>query len=126
MVEKQSFEIPQQLRELAERNIEQARTAYGQFMDAMTQAMGLWSTALPSNEMTSGFKAVQDRAVRFAKQNAEACFAMASELANAKDIQDVLAVQSRYAQTQMQTYSIQAQELARLMAEAAQTMQPRS
>jgi hypothetical protein len=126
MVEKQSFEIPQQLRELAERNIEQARTAYGQFMDAMTQAMGLWSTALPSNELTSGFKAVQDRAVRFAKQNAEACFAMASELANAKDIQDVLAVQSRYAQTQMQTYSIQAQELARLMAEAAQTMQPRS
>jgi phasin len=126
MVEKQSFEIPQQLRELAERNIEQARTAYGQFMDAMTQAMGLWSTALPSNEVTSGFKAVQDRAVRFAKQNAEACFAMASELANAKDVQDVLAIQSRYAQTQMQTYSIQAQELARLMAEAAQTMQPRS
>jgi hypothetical protein len=126
MVEKQSFEIPQQLRELAERNIEQARTAYGQFMDAMTQAMGLWTTALPSNEVTSGFKAVQDRAVRFAKQNAEACFAMASELANAKDIQDVLAIQSRYAQTQMHTYSIQAQELARLMAEAAQTMQPRS
>jgi hypothetical protein len=86
----------------------------------------LWSTALPSNEVTSGFKAVQDRAVRFAKQNAEACFAMASELANAKDVQDVLAIQSRYAQTQMQTYSIQAQELARLMAEAAQTMQPRS
>jgi phasin len=126
MVEKQSFEIPQQLRELAERNIEQARTAYGQFMDAMTQAMGMWTTALPSNEVTSGFKAVQDRAVRFAKQNAEACFAMASELANAKDVQDVLAIQSRYAQTQMQTYSIQAQELARLMAEAAQTMQPRS
>ena len=126
MAEKQSFEIPQQLRELAERNIEQARTAYGQFMDAMTQAMGLWTTALPSNEVTSGFKAVQDRAVRFAKQNAEACFAMASELANAKDIQDVLAIQSRYAQTQMHTYSIQAQELARLMAEAAQTMQPRS
>jgi hypothetical protein len=39
MPEKQTFEIPQPLREIAEKNIEQARTAYGQFMDAMTQAM---------------------------------------------------------------------------------------
>jgi cytochrome c len=34
MPEKQTFEIPQQLREIAEKNIEQARTAYGQLMDA--------------------------------------------------------------------------------------------
>jgi hypothetical protein len=30
MPQNQPFEIPQQLRELAERNVEQARTAYGQ------------------------------------------------------------------------------------------------
>jgi hypothetical protein len=35
MPQNQPFEIPQQLRELAERNVEQARTAYGQLMDAM-------------------------------------------------------------------------------------------
>ena len=69
---------------------------------------------------------MQDRAVRFAKQNAEAGFALATELANAKDISDVLAIQSRYAQTQMQAYALQAQELGRLMAEATQSsMQPR-
>ena len=118
------FEIPQQLRELAEKNVEQARTAYGQFMDAMVKATGMWMTAIPSNDMTSGFKVVQERAVRFAKQNAEACFALATELANAKDIQDVLAIQSRYAQTQ--AYALQAQELGRLMTEAAQTMQPKN
>ena len=28
-----SFEIPPQLREMAEKNVEQARAAYGQFMD---------------------------------------------------------------------------------------------
>src|SRR5947207_5301373 len=86
MAQTPPFEIPQQLRELAERNVEQARTAYGQFMDAMVQATGMWSMAMPANAMTSGFKTVQDRAVRFAKQNAEAGFALASELANAKDI----------------------------------------
>ena len=125
MAQPPPFEIPQQLRELAERNVEQARTAYGQFMDAMVQATGMWTSAMPANAMTSGFKAVQDRAVRFAKQNAEACFALASELANAKDISDVLAIQSRYAQTQMQAYALQAQELGRLMAEATQNMRPK-
>jgi hypothetical protein len=120
----QPFEVPQQLRELAERNVEQARAAYGQFMDAMVQATGMWLGAMPANEMTAGFKTVQDRAVRFAKQNAEAGFALASEVASAKNIQDVLAIQSRYAQTQMQTYALQAQELGRLMAETAQSVRP--
>ena len=101
MAQNPPFEIPQQLRELAERNVEQIRTAYAQFMDAMVHASDTWLAALPSNEMTSGFKVVQERATQFAKQNAEACFALASELANAKDIQDVLAIQSRYAQTLM-------------------------
>src|SRR3954464_14556193 len=126
MPQNQLFEIPQQLRELAERNVEQARTAYGQLMDAMAQATGMWMSAMPSNEMTSGFKVVRERAIQFAKQNAEACFAAASELGNAKDIQDLLAIQSRSAQTQMQAYALQPQELGRLMVEAAQSVQPRS
>ncbi len=83
----------------------------------MTQSMGVWLNAMPSNEMTSRFEAVQKKAIRFAKQNAEAGFLLATELANAKDIQDVLALQSRYAQTQMQNYALQAQELGRLMVE---------
>jgi len=121
MTKNQAFDIPQQFRELAEQNVEQASAAYGQFMNAMTQAMSMWWTALPANEMTSGFKAVQDRAVRFAKQNADAGFALASSLANAKDIQDVIALQTHYAQSQMHTYGLQAQELGRLMAEAARS-----
>jgi hypothetical protein len=120
------FEFPQQLRELTERNVEHARAAYGQFMDAWAQAMGTWASAAPSL-MTAGFKTVQDRAVTFAKQNGEACFNLASELATAKDLTDVLGIQSRHAQTQMQAYALQAQELTRLVMEAAQTsMQPKS
>ena len=125
MAQPPTFEIPQQLRDLTEKNLEHARTAYGQFMDAMTQAMGVWTSASPASSMTAGFKVVQDRAVKFAKQNADACFNLASELANAKDLTDVLSIQSRHAQTQLQAYALQAQELSRLMVEAAQTMQPR-
>ena len=125
MVSRSPFEIPEPIRELAEKNVAQARAAYGQFMDAMAQAVEIWSRAMPSNEVTAGFKVAQERAIRFAKQNAEACFALASELANAKNIQDMLAIQSRYAQTQMQAYALQAQELGRLMAEATQGVQPK-
>jgi len=125
MVQNQPFEMPKQLRELAEKNVEQARTAYAQFMDAMTQAMSVWSTA-PSSVMTSGFRDVQELAIRFAKENAEAGFALAKEFANAKDIQGVITLQSRYAQTQLQSYAHQAQELGRLMAEAVESMKSRS
>ena len=124
MAKNEPFDIPQQFRDIAEKNVEQASAAYGQFMNAMTQAMGMWWGALPPNEMTSGFKSVQDRAVRFAKQNADAGFALASSLANAKDIQDVIALQTHYAQSQMQTYALQAQELGRLMAEAVKKQAP--
>jgi hypothetical protein len=41
-------------------------------------------------------------------------------------VADVLGIQSRHAQTQMQAYALQAQELTRLMMEAAQSMQPKS
>jgi len=115
-----AFDFPEQARALTEKSVEQASAAYGQFMDAMTQAMGMWWTALPANEMTSGFKAVQERAIRFAKQNSDAAFQFASSLANAKDVQDVLALQAHYAQTQMHTYALQAQELGRLLTEALQ------
>ena len=124
MAQKQRFYVPQRLRNLTERNVEQARGAYCQFMDAMVQAMSIWLGAIPPNEATSGLKAMHERVVRFAKQNSEACFAFASELANARDIQDVLGIQARYAQTQMQAYAVQAQELGNRMAQASQSMQP--
>lgn len=125
MSEKQAFEIPQQLRQLAEMNIEQARTAYGQFMDAMAQAMSAWSSA-SANAMTSGFKAVQERAIQFAKENAEAGFALANELTKTKDLQDVIRLQSKFAQKQMEAYARQAQDLGQLMGEATRSTNPKS
>ena len=117
------FEMPQQMRDMAEKNVEQARTAYGQFVDTMTQAMATWTKGIPENKMTSSFKAVQDRAISFAKQNAEAGLALAADLAKSKDVTDLMSMQSRFAQTQMQAYALQAQELGRLMTDAVQSVQ---
>jgi len=126
MAQDSHLDMPQQLRELTDRNVLQARSAYIQFLYAMARATNMWLGAMPSNEMTAGMKVIHECAVLFAKQNGEACFALASELVNARNLQDVVGIQSRYAQTQMQAYVLQAQGLGRLMAKASHSMQPKS
>ncbi len=126
MAEIPSFEIPPELRDMAEKNVEQARAAYGHFMDFLTKAMGAWASSPAGLEFGGGFKTAQDKAIAFAKENAERSFALASDLARAKDVQEVLTLQSRFVQTQMQTFGIQAQQLSWLMADAIRDMQPKA
>jgi hypothetical protein len=113
------FEIPPELRELAEKNIEQARAAYGQFMDFLTQAIGA------SSKASSEFRVVQERAIQFARENADRSFSLGRELARAKDVQEVLTLHSQFMQTQMQSYALQTQELGQLLSEAMHAIQPR-
>lgn len=122
MADQPSFEIPPELRDLAEKNVEQARAAYGHFMDFLTQAVGAWAGSPGAADM-SGYRAVQEKAIAFAKENAERSFALASDLARAKDMQEMLTLQSRFVQTQMQTFGIQAQQLSWQMADAMRDMQ---
>jgi len=123
MVGTPQFEFPTQMRELAERNVEQMRAACGQFMDAARKAQDMFETMVPENSMTAGMKQVQERAMRFTQHNMDASFALASELAKAKDVKEIMDIQGRHAQLQMAAYATQAQELGRLMANAAQNGQ---
>lgn len=123
MVSGPQFEFPAQMRELAERNVEQVRAACGQFLDAARKAQDMMGTMVPDNPMTAGMKQVQERTMRFTQQNLDAGFTLAGELAAAKDFKEMLEVQNRHAQLQMVAYSAQAQELGRLIAEAAQNNQ---
>ena len=123
MKKKDMFDFPPEMRDFAEKNVEQAQVAYGQFMEFMSQAMNAWSApGVPGNQ---NFKAFQERAMAFAKENAERSFELASEIAQAKNMQQVMTLQSRYVQTQMQTFGIQAQQLSWLMADALQNMKPK-
>jgi phasin len=124
MYEKPQFEIPETVRELAERNVEQARSAYTQFMDMARQAQNMVSKS--QGAMTQSALEIQSRAMRYAEQNIDASFAFASDLARARDLREYLEVQQRWAQQQMQNYAQQAQDLGRLMAEAAQKSQPKT
>ena len=120
MLEGRPFAIPEQLRRLWESNLEQARLVYGQFVDMIARANALLTGVMPTSEAATGFEEIQQRTVQFAKQNADVYFSFLDDLAKANDLREALALQNRYVQTQMQLFTVQAQELGRLIAEATQ------
>ncbi len=117
MIDKPSLEVPPELRKLNEKNIEKAHASFTQFLEFFTEVMRAWPGS-SSTPFAPGFKTVQDRAIEFAKENAEGSFKLASDLASAADIRQMLEIQNRYAQRQLQTNSRQAQELVQLMSKA--------
>lgn len=123
MADNPNMDIPDSVRQLAERNVEQARQAYTQFMDAARKAQDMVSKS--SGAMTEAGLEIQTRAMRFTEENIEAAFRLAGELARARDMKEYFEIQSRHAQRQMATYAQQAQELGRLVAEAASKAQPK-
>lgn len=120
MTDNNPFEIPEQMRKMAEQSVEQARNTYAQFMDAMVNAQNMWLSSMPTNAATDGFKEVQSLGVKFARENSDAALNMASDLSKAKDLSEILSIQSQYAQRQMQAFAAQGQEMTRAMTSMAQ------
>ena len=117
------FEIPQQMRELAEQNIKQAHAAYEQLTDFVTKAMDAWMGAMPSNGLATGFKDVQGRAAEIAKKNADSAFALVEKVAKAQNFQEIVTLQTQFAQDQMKAFTTQTQELYKLIGETVQKLQ---
>ena len=123
MYDKPQFEIPEAVRELAERNVEQARSAYGQFMEMARKVQDTVSKS--QGAMAESAIELQSRVSKFAEENIQASFRFASDLSRARDLKEYIEIQQRYAQSQMKTYAHQAQELGKLMSEAAQKAKPK-
>ena len=81
--------------------------------------------APPSNTMVTGFKEVQGRVVAMAKENAEPASALIEKIAKAQDTQEVLTLQTKFVQDQMQSFVAQTQELYGLIAETLGKSAPR-
>jgi hypothetical protein len=116
------IEIPQPLRDVSERNLKQARAAYEQLMDVMTKALGAWMGAMPS-PIAAGFKDVQGRAMQIAKENAESIFTFAGKISNVRTPQDIVTLQTQFAQDQMKAFTTQTQEFYKLIGETVQKLQ---
>jgi hypothetical protein len=61
--------------------------------------------------MPTGFTDVQERAMDFAKDNAESACTFAGKVCNAKTLQELLTLQMQFVQDRMQTFAMNTQEL---------------
>lgn len=117
-----SMEIPSAVREVAEKNIEQTRQAYSQFMMFAQQAQSLMMKA-----QGDGVRAaieLQTKAMRLAQDNIEANFRFASDLARARDITEYAEIQRSFAEGQVRMFQQQSEELARMATDLARKVQP--
>ena len=111
------FEIPAGVRDLAERNVAQVRQAYEHFLGLVTKAQ---ETILKSHgTITMSAVEIQAKVLQFSQANIEANFRFATDIAKARDVKEYPDVQSRYAQSQLESYAKQAQEITRLMGATA-------
>lgn len=99
------------------RKMSNERELYVQFMDGVGQTMAAWSSA-SSDVVAPGYREVQEHAVKLANENADAAFRLAKDVAQAKDLHELIDLQTRYVQSQMKWYAEQTQEFGRLMTRA--------
>jgi phasin len=104
-----AFEVPAEMRKLAEQSVEQARQAFDGFMSAANNAVSDMETR--ANSARSGAMEVGARAMSFAQRNITSSFDLAQRLVKAKDVQEVMKLQTEYIQSQIEALNTQAKEL---------------
>jgi phasin len=113
----QNFEIPSDMRAFAEKSVEQAKAAFDGFLSAAFQTMSAMEGQAAA--MRKGSDDIRQKAMAMAEQNLNASFEFARQLARAKDLQELVKLQTDYVNSQAQTLSAQAKELGQATTDAA-------
>jgi phasin len=103
------FEVPAELRAMTEKNIEQARVAFNTFMSAAQQAVSRFEGQTKAVQASA--TAVSAKAMGYDERNVASIFAFADRLVHAKDVTQVIALQTEFIQAEMKELAEQAKEL---------------
>jgi phasin len=112
------YEVPNELRDFAERSVDQARKAFEGFVNVAHKTIGTIDTATASTQTNA--KSVGTQVLGYAEQNVNAAFDLAHKLVHAKDPQEALAIQSEFLKTQIASLQEQAKSIGGLIQKAAQ------
>ena len=104
-----NLDVPTQMRQFAEQSVEQAKKAVDGFLTAAQKTAATLETQASTAQ--SSAKDVGQKVMGFAEQNINNSFEFAQKLVRAKDIQEVMALQQEYLQSQMKAMSAQAKDL---------------
>jgi phasin len=111
------FEIPKEMRSMAEASVDQARKAFEKFVAGAQQTAG----AIEARGATvrASAKDISAKAMSYAEKNMQASLDYAQALLHAKDLSEVMRLHSEYVRSQMRSLAEQASEMGQAVSRAA-------
>jgi phasin len=113
----EQFEIPKEMRSMAEASFDQARKAFEKFLASAQETAG--SLEERSATVRAGAKDIGAKAISFAEKNVQASLDYAQSLLHAKDLTEVMRLHGDYVQAQMRSLAEQASEMGQIVSRAA-------
>jgi phasin len=111
------FEIPKEMRSMAEASFDQARKAFEKFVATAQATAG--SMEERGATVRAGAKDVGAKAISYAEKNVQASLDYAQSLLHAKDLTEIMKLHSEYVQAQMRSLAEQASEMGQIVSRAA-------
>jgi phasin len=111
------FEIPKEMRSMAEASFDQARKAFENFVASAQQTAAKIEGQGAS--VRAGAKDISSKAISYAEKNVQASLDYAQQLLHAKDLTEVMRLHSEFVQSQMRSLAEQASEMGQTVARAA-------
>jgi phasin len=118
------FDIPADMRVMAEKSVEQARIAFNTFMTAAHEAITTFENQAEAAQ--AGAKDLSDKAVSYAERNVANTLAFADRLLRAKDAHELIRLQTDFIEQQMKELTTQAKELGESATKMAMKSVPKS
>ena len=116
------FDIPDQMRDAADKSVDQARRAFDQFLDATQKAVAKTEGSVKS--MRDGAADLNRQALAYVEENIAASFDLAQKLVRAHTVEEVAAIQQEFLRRQMQAAADQGKALGTMMGRAAKDAMP--
>src|SRR5882724_2670891 len=114
---RERFEIPKEMRSMAEASFDQARKAFEKFLENAQQTAG--SIEERGATVRAGARDVSSKAFSYAEKNVQASLDYAQALLHARDLTEVMRLHSEYVQAQMRSLAEQASEMGQIVSRAA-------
>ena len=115
--ERERFEIPKEMRSMAEASFDQARKAFEKFLAGAQATAGTIEER--GETVRAGAKDISAKAISNAEKNVQASLDYAQALLHAKDLSEVMRLHSEFIQAQMRALAEQASEMGQIVSRAA-------
>jgi phasin len=117
MNEQPRFEIPREMRSMAEASFQQARKTFEKLLTGAEAAAG--SMEQRGATVRAGARDIGAKAIGFAEKNMQSSLDYAQSLLHAKDMTELMRLHGEFVQSQMRTLAEQTAEMGRAVSQAA-------